>query len=127
WTTWILNTQPPWAVAGAPRHIHVAAELNHEVAEASLAKHVTSSIDRITLPDTTQVHDHAFTADKDCPGSLVHHDVPLLDESQGANDFAAFRNRAVLILIIEFPETCQHAERHIEFPTGPLTHLMCRP
>src|SRR5262249_8828648 len=126
-TTWILNTKPPRAITRAPRHVHVSAELNHEIAKASLAKHVTSSIYGITFTDTAQVHFHAFTPEKDCPGPFVHYDVPVINESQAAKDFAAFRNRAVLILIIEFPETRQHAERHVEFPGRPITHLMCSP
>src|SRR5262245_37143096 len=124
---WILDTQPPGAVTAPSRHIHVTTKLNHEIAEAPFAQNVAGSIHRITFCDTAEVRNHSLATQKSRAGLFVHLEVEVVDEWQPSHHFTMIRNGAVLVLIIELPETRQHAKRHVEFSVGPLAYLTRSP
>src|SRR5262249_14369387 len=75
------------------------------------------------FPDASEVRDHAFAAEKGCAGLIVYLQLPIINEPSTANDFIVVRNRAVLVLIIEFPKAGHHAECHVEFSAGPVADL----
>src|SRR5205814_1163537 len=69
---------------------------------------------------------HALTTKEGRSCSFVQNKVAVIDELQPVNNFIAVRNRAVLILVIEFPEAGEHAKRDVEFSAGPFADLMRR-
>ena len=122
-SSWVLDTEAPRPIAFVTGCVHIATELNQEITQAPIVEDGPGAIHRIAFPDTAEVHDHAFTAEEGCAVSFVHFEVAIIDELSPADNFIVIWNRAVLILIIEFPKARHHAECDVEFSAGPFAHL----
>src|SRR5262249_38151131 len=80
-------------------------------------------IDRVPFSDAAKIRDHSLSTEKRGAGTLVHQQFAVIDELSPAQNFVVIRNRTVLVLVIEFPESGHDPERHIEFSGGPIADL----
>jgi len=96
--------------------------LNHEVAEAVSTKDFNAAIDRIAFANPAQVDAHPLLLQKGASSRIVNHQRSIVDERKPAPDVVHVR-QAVVLIVIEPPESRQHAESDVELAAGPLADL----
>src|SRR3979409_2468273 len=69
-TSRILDAEAPGTSVLQAGDVHVAAALNHEVAEAALSKKTNGAIDRVAFADAAQVSGHPFARQEDRAGEV---------------------------------------------------------
>ena len=88
-------------------------------------KNAGAAIDRVAFADAAEMHRHPFARQEHGARLVVDLNRAIVDERQAATHLAHVGHDVVLV-VIEFPETRQHAERDVELAVGPLAHLSRR-
>jgi hypothetical protein len=104
-----------------PADVQIAARLDHEIVNAMSPQQPRGTVDGVALPDSAQVDTHAAMPEKHGACCVVDVDRLIIDKREARAHVSRGRN-AIVLIVIELPQSAERRERYIELARRPVAH-----